>query len=72
MFDFTMKRITVELPEKAAAELDRYVRAGWFASSAEVVRAAVLEFVRRNRVDVMDQFLRADIEWALRRKKRAA
>jgi Arc/MetJ-type ribon-helix-helix transcriptional regulator len=65
-----MKTITVELPTKAAAEIHHYVRAGWFASDAEAVRAAVLEFVRRNRVEMLDRFMREDIAWALRQKKR--
>jgi len=65
-----MKAITVEVPDKAAAEIDHYVRAGWFASEAEVVRAAIRDFVRRNRVELLDRFMREDIAWALKQKKR--
>lgn len=67
-----MKTVSIQLPKKAAAELRRYVEAGWFTSEAEAVRAAVLEFVRRNRVELLDRFMREDIEWALQRKQRAA
>jgi len=67
-----MKTVAVELPNRTAAEIKRYVDAGWFASEAEAVRAAVLEFVRRNRVDLLDRFMREDIAWALRQKRRAA
>lgn len=66
-----MKTIMVELPNKAAAEISHYVRAGWFASDAEAVRAAMMEFVRRNRVEMLDRFMREDIAWALRQKKRS-
>jgi Arc/MetJ-type ribon-helix-helix transcriptional regulator len=65
-----MKVITVEVPDKAAAEIDHYVRAGWFTSEAEVVRASILDFVRRNRVELLDRFMREDIAWALKQKKR--
>ena len=65
-----MKRITIELPEKAAAEIGHYVRAGWFPSEAEAVRTAVLEFVRHNRVELLDRYMREDIAWALKEKKR--
>ena len=65
-----MKAITVEVPDKAAAEIDRYVRAGWFTSEAEVVRVAILDFVRRNRVELLERFMREDIAWALKQKKR--
>lgn len=65
-----MKAITVEVPDKAAAEIDHYVRAGWFTSEAEVVRAAILDFVRRNRVELLERCMREDIAWALKQKKR--
>ena len=63
-----MKAIRVELPDKLAAEIEAYVKTGWFASEAEVVRAAVADFVRRNRVELLERFMRDDIEWALRQK----
>ena len=65
-----MKAITVEVPDKAAAEIGHYVRAGWFTSEAEVVRVAILDFVRRNRVELLERFMREDIAWALKQKKR--
>jgi Arc/MetJ-type ribon-helix-helix transcriptional regulator len=67
-----MKAIQVELPEKLAAEIEAYVKTGWFNSEAEVIRAALMDFVRRNRVDLLDRFMRDDIEWALRQKESAA
>jgi len=67
-----MKAIQVELPEKLAAELEAYVRTGWFGSEGEVVRAALIEFIRRNRIDLLDRFMRDDIEWALRARGPAA
>jgi Arc/MetJ-type ribon-helix-helix transcriptional regulator len=63
-----MKAIQVELPEKLAAEIEAYVKTGWFNSEAEVIRAALMDFVRRNRVDLLDRFMRDDIEWALKQK----
>ncbi len=67
-----MKTIQVELPEKLAAELEAYVKTGWFSSEAEVIRAALMEFVRRNRVGLLERFMRDDIEWALKQKGPAA
>jgi len=63
-----MKTISVELPDRAAEEIDQLVRAGWFASESEAVRAAVLDFVRRNRVELLERFQREDIAWALQQK----
>jgi Arc/MetJ-type ribon-helix-helix transcriptional regulator len=67
-----MKTIQVELPDRAAAQITELVQAGWFASEGEAVRAAVLEFVRRNRTELLERFLREDIAWALQQKGRPA
>jgi hypothetical protein len=37
-------------------------------SEEEVIRAALMDFVRRNRVDLLERFMREDIEWALGQK----
>ena len=67
-----MKAIHVELPDKLAAEIEAYVRAGWFGSEAEVIRAAVADFVRRRRIELHERFMRDDIEWALKLKNAAS
>lgn len=63
-----MKSVQVELPDKLAAEVEAYVRAGWFGSEADVIRTALAEFIRRNRLELLERFMRDDIDWALRLK----
>jgi Arc/MetJ-type ribon-helix-helix transcriptional regulator len=67
-----MKAIHVEFPDKLASEIEAYVQAGWFGSEAEVIRAAVADFVRRRRIELLDRFMRDDIEWALKLKNAAS
>ncbi len=59
-----MKTLSFDLPDKLAAEIDAYVKAGVFRSEPDAVLAAMSEFVRRNRVDLMERFVHEDIEWA--------
>ena len=63
-----MKTIQVELPDKVDTELDAMVQAGWFRSKDEVVRQALLEFVRRNQLELQERFQQEDIKWALQQK----
>ena len=63
-----MRSLQVELPEKLAEQLDALVRGGWFQSEGEVVRAALVEFVRRYRFELLEKHQRQDIAWALRQK----
>ena len=63
-----MKSIQIELPEKLAHELDAMVKEGWFRNEGEAVRLALLEFVRRHRLDLVERFQREDIAWAIKQK----
>ncbi len=62
------KTIEIQLPEQVAAELDALVKGGWFASENEIVRLALVEFVRHNRLALIEQFQHEDVAWALQQK----
>jgi Arc/MetJ-type ribon-helix-helix transcriptional regulator len=63
-----MKSVQIELSDKLAGELDRLVKAGWFRNADEVMRLAIIEFVRRYKFELMERFQREDIAWALGQK----
>jgi Arc/MetJ-type ribon-helix-helix transcriptional regulator len=63
-----MKTFQVKLPDKLARELYALVQTGWFHSESEVVRLALLEFLRRHRFELLERFQRDDIAWALQHK----
>ena len=60
--------IQIDLPDKLAAALATMVQQGWFCSEAEVLRVALLEFLRRHRRELHEQCQRDDIAWALRQQ----
>lgn len=63
-----MKVVQIELPDKIAAEMDALVRGGWFVDEDEIIRLALAEFVRHHRFELLEQFQREDIAWALRQQ----
>ena len=63
-----MKTINVPLPDKLVAEVENYVKSGWFTDEADLMRTALQEFIRHNRLKLKEQFMKEDIEWALRAK----
>ncbi|MBI5652084.1 MAG: hypothetical protein HZC40_16840 [Chloroflexi bacterium] len=67
-----MKTLEVQLPDQVAFELDALIKGGWFANENEIVRAALMEFARRNRFALIEQFQREDIAWALQQKGKTA
>ena len=63
-----MKTVNVPLPDKLGMEVENYVKSGWFTDEAELMRTALQEFIRHNRLKLMEQFMKKDIDWALKVK----
>jgi Arc/MetJ-type ribon-helix-helix transcriptional regulator len=61
-----MKTFQVELPDEIAREVEGAVRSGVFHDAAEVVRAALREFISTRRFELQEQQQLQDIAWALR------
>ncbi|OGL43579.1 MAG: hypothetical protein A2161_21535 [Candidatus Schekmanbacteria bacterium RBG_13_48_7] len=59
-----MRSISIDLPDNLASAVDNYIKAGFFRTEFDVILAALSEFVRRNRIDLIENFAREDIEWA--------
>jgi Arc/MetJ-type ribon-helix-helix transcriptional regulator len=64
-----VRKIAIELPDQVTDEMDMLVQNGWFVDESEIVRAALWEFVKRNRFALTEQFQREDIAWALQRHR---
>jgi Arc/MetJ-type ribon-helix-helix transcriptional regulator len=63
-----MKIVEVELSDQVAVELEALVKGGWFASESELIRFALLDYLRRSTFTLAEQFQREDIAWALSHK----
>ena len=64
-----MKTVKVSLPYKLAIEVENYVKKGWFTDAQEVLRTSLQEFIRHNRLKLLEQFMKEDIDWALKVKE---
>lgn len=63
-----MKVIEIQVPDQIAVRLDDLVKEGWFRDEAEIIRIALLEFVRKHQFELQERFQREDIAWALSQK----
>lgn len=64
-----MKSLNVDVPDQIAEDITRMIRDGWFHSEHELVRAALIEFLRTRRHELQERFQREDISWALAEAK---
>lgn len=58
--------LQMEVPSQLMGQLRALVEAGWFQDLDDVVRDALRRFVDSHRQELMEQFVREDIEWGLR------
>jgi hypothetical protein len=61
-----MKTVQMEVPEQLYAQLRSLVALGWFQDEGDVLREALRRFLEVHRPEIMDEFVRKDVEWGLR------
>lgn len=60
-----MKSIQTEVPENLYKGAATLVKEGWFRDEKEVFSEAIRRFLESHRPDLMDEFIREDIDWGL-------
>jgi Arc/MetJ-type ribon-helix-helix transcriptional regulator len=62
------QRIETEVPTQLFAQMKTLVETGWFQSVDDVVVDALRRFLEAHREELMEGFLREDVEWGLHGK----
>jgi Arc/MetJ-type ribon-helix-helix transcriptional regulator len=61
-----MKSVEAKISKRLDRQIDALVEQGWFRSRDNVLQEALRRFLDAHRPELMDQFIREDIEWGLR------
>lgn len=64
-----MKTVQTEVPEQLYAQLRSLVALGWFQDEGDVIRETLRRFLEVHRPDIMDEFVRKDVDWGLCEKR---
>ena len=54
-----------QIPSQLFEQADQLVATGWYSSVDEVIFDALRRLLEARRQEVVEQFLRADVEWGL-------
>ena len=57
--------IQTDVPTGLLTEAQNLVDAGWFRSLDEIVIDALRRFLESHRAELMEEFIRQDVEWGL-------
>ena len=60
--------VQAKVPARLLAEAQTLVEGGWFASVDQLMLDALRRFLESHPAEMMEQFVREDIEWGLHGK----
>ena len=61
-----MKTVEAKIPDRLDRAIDSLVEKGWFSTRDEVVQEAIRRFLDAHRPELLEKFVREDVEWGLR------
>jgi Arc/MetJ-type ribon-helix-helix transcriptional regulator len=63
-----MKVIQAEVPEQLYQQARVLIEHGWFRDESDLLREALRKFLDTHRPELMERFIREDVNWGLRGK----
>ena len=60
-----MATIQTDVPRGLLSEMQKLVEAGWFRDLDDLMLDALRRFVESHRGELMDRFVREDVQWGL-------
>jgi Arc/MetJ-type ribon-helix-helix transcriptional regulator len=57
--------IQTDVPVRLLTEMQTLVEAGWFRDMDELMLNALRRFVESHRAELMERFIREDVDWGL-------
>ena len=63
-----MKILQAELPDKLYEQIKLLIDSGWFQDENSVIAEALRRFLETHKPELMEKFIKEDIEWGLRGK----
>ena len=61
-----MKIVEAKISDQLDRQIDALVEQGWFRSRDQVFKEAIRRFLEAHRPELMERFIREDVEWGLR------
>lgn len=63
--------VKTRLPVRLLAQVESLVRDGWFQDIDDLIADALRRYSDSHQPDLMERYIREDVEWGLRGKERA-
>ena len=60
-----METVPAKLTKKLVVEMDDLIEEGWYANKSELIRDAIRELVKKQKVAQLESAIKEDIQWGL-------
>jgi len=65
MTNSDMETVPAKLTRRIVTEMEEIIKQGWYANKSELIRAAVRELVKKQKVTQLESAIKEDIQWGL-------
>ena len=60
-----METVPAKMTRRIVAEMEELIKQGWYANKSELIRDAVRELVKKQKVTQLESAIKEDIQWGL-------
>jgi Arc/MetJ-type ribon-helix-helix transcriptional regulator len=60
-----MSTIDIQLPKQLEHGIKEFISQGWFTDEGELIREALRRYLDAHESDLMEKFIKEDIEWGI-------
>ena len=60
-----METVPAKLTKRIVLEMDDLIKQGWYANKSELIRNAIRELVKKQKVTQLESAVKEDVRWGL-------
>lgn len=60
-----MKTVPAKLTNRIIIEMEDLIKQGWYANKSELIRNAIRELIKKQKVTQLEAAIKEDIQWGL-------
>ena len=65
MKNFEMETVPAKLTKRIVMEMEELIKQGWYANRSELIRNAIRELVKKQKVVQLEAAIKEDVTWGL-------
>ncbi len=60
-----METVPAKLTKRIITEMEKLIKQGWYANKSELIRDAVREIIKKQKITELESAIKEDIQWGL-------